>query len=166
MAAPATVPAPAPLVAQANAFYETGAASTSFFVARPDTPRPDRLPDKILKRGTVVQVLAPEAGAGWSKVKLADAQTGYVLLADIDIVAPDVRLSGFPSSGIDTGASLEIPEPPTASPGIDAGTGRDLIDLDEFETPAPSPIPSLPETDDPGETDSFEGISLDEFPGQ
>ena len=155
---------PAAPVAEANAYYETGAASTSFFVTRPESSRTDRLPDKILRRGTVVQVLVPKAGSGWSKVKLVDAQTGYVPLTDLDIVDRSVRPTGFPKAGsraIDTRGNLELPEPPTASPS--SGTGGDTINLDgDLETPSRRTLPTAPDASDPSGIDS---ISLDNLPG-
>jgi hypothetical protein len=153
---------PALPVAEANAFFETGAASTSFFVSRPQSARTDRLPDKILPRGTVVQVLVPEAGAEWAKVKLVDAQTGYVPLNDLDIVSSDVRPSGFPrgGSGIDTAGSLELPEPPTASPSSPSPSG-DTIGMDDLESLSPSPIPTAPGA---SSSDGIDNISLENLP--
>ena len=153
-------------VAEANAFYETGAASTSFFVSRPESSQTDRLPDKILRRGTVVQVLVPGAGAGWSKVKLVDAQVGYVPLSDLDIVSSSVRPAGFPSRanrGIDT--DLELPEPPTALPSSGgADGGSDTISLDglDLEAPSSSTIPAAPGA---SPSSGIDGISLDNLPG-
>lgn len=159
---------PAKPVPQANAYYETAAASSSFFVSRPESERTDSLPDKILRRGTVVQLLVPKAGAGWSKVKLVDAQTGYVRLTDLDIVSSSVRPSGFPvrGGGIDTGGSLELPEPPTAlSPG--ETPGGDTISLDglDLETPSSSPPSSLPDVPGSSGSSGIDDISLDNLPG-
>ncbi|MCB1098229.1 MAG: hypothetical protein KDN22_21840 [Verrucomicrobiae bacterium] len=157
---------PAAPVAEANAYYETGAASTSFFVARPDSDRTDRLPDKILRRGTVVQLLVPKAGSGWSKVKLVDAQVGYVLLSELDIVAASVRPAGFPTrggSGIDT--AVDLPEPPTASPSGATGSG-DTISLDGLDLEAPgSSSGGLPVAPESSGSSSLDDISLDSLPG-
>ncbi|MGK0186979.1 MAG: hypothetical protein ACI9R3_002764 [Verrucomicrobiales bacterium] len=160
---------PAKPLPEAKAFYETAAASSSFFVSRPETDRTDGLPDKILRRGTVVQLLVPKAGSGWSKVKLVDAQTGYVRLTDLDIVSSSVRPAGFPTrgrGGIDTDGNLELPEPPTAS-SSGASAGGDTISLDSFDLESPgASSSSLPAV--PGSTpssDSLDNISMDSLPG-
>ncbi|MDA0810788.1 MAG: hypothetical protein O3C21_00125 [Verrucomicrobia bacterium] len=159
---------PAAPVAEANAYYETGAASTSFFVARPESDKTDRLPDKILRRGTVVQVLVPKAGSGWSKVKLVDAQVGYVLLSELDVVAASVRPSGFPTrgSGIDT--ALDLPEPPTAvspSPSPGATGSTDTISLDGLDLEVPSSSSGLPVAPESSGSSGLDDISLDNLPG-
>ena len=155
---------PAPPAVEVNAFYETGAASTSFFVSRPESSQTDRLPDKILRRGTVVQVLVPKAGADWAKVKLVDAQTGYVPLEDLDIVAPDLRPSGFPGnrSGIDTDSSLELPEPPTVTPSSESGSDTIRFDGPELEEPLSPSVPGVP---DPLPSGGADAIPTDDLPG-
>jgi hypothetical protein len=156
---PADLEAP---VSQANAYYEIGSASALFFVSRPTSARVDRVPDDILRRGTVVQVLVPKSGTSWTRVRLEDAQTGYIPSVDIKVVPASLRPSGFSSnpSRIDTGplklpAVPDTPEPPKLEPIND-------IDLDlpgtEPATPTLSPSPStLPDAPD--------SIKIDEIPG-
>jgi hypothetical protein len=155
---------PAAPVAEANAYYETGAASTSFFVSRPESDKTDRLPDKILRRGTVVQVLVPKAGSGWSKVKLVDAQVGYVLLSELDVVAASVRPSGFPTRGGSIDTALDLPEPPTASSPETTGTG-DTISLDGLDLEVPNSSSGLPVAPESSGSSGLDDISLDNLPG-
>ena len=74
-----------------SAYYETQGASSSAYVSRPAT-EPEvtsALPDKILRRGTLVELVDPDAGNGWGKVLLADGMAAHVPLAELKFVLPE-----------------------------------------------------------------------------
>lgn len=82
-----------PVRPQIGAYYRMKRGLNGFYPRIPTFV--ETVPPRVLTGGHVVQLLDPNAGGGWARVKNEKLEIGYVRLENIRIVPPEKRPGPF-----------------------------------------------------------------------